>query len=652
MKKTLLFIGALMCGTFLFSQYTPFEDVSFSDETIEIPEEFNDSDEIILFQNRKVEIVSGSEGVEEYVMVHEKTLVNSDDAIEKNNRLYISFRSNERIVLNKNRVILPDGTVIELNDDDIHEETDTETGRSYAYYAVKGIEKGAMIEKLYVKQVAPNLTDNSFAFQFSAPIIQSQFELIHPDFLGFKTKSYNGLMEPHVDENRYEDKISIYVSDSLIFPINTEEKLANISKHRKYFRYKLHENYSKGTKNFYNYNNFAKNAYSNLVFELPKKDVKAIDKFTKDLNITDNMYLNVLEIEHLVKTTIINDYYYDKNNSLADLIKAKKGTVLDVLVLYKSIFDKFDIPAEFVFTTDRFDMYFDPEFETTNNLTYGLLYFKELDMFLDPRNKSYRIPLINSGHAHNHGLRLKEKEYSGTILPVADLMFIEAPSMQLTTDTMNITIDFTSDIANPKVTSHMNFGGYSGAHLQGIVDQVPEDRYEEILEDILKNYSADAEMDKKEVLNNGVANMGKKNLILNLEFQGKDLTQKAGDKYLFKLGETIGKQQEIYQSEKRMMPVEIDYPHYYYRTLTVILPDGYKVSNPETATFDFKTIMDDKEEAVFTSSYTVENNTYSIENIEYYNTVLFPLEKFESYQNVLNAAADFNKIVWVIEKSE
>ena len=652
MKNTLTLIFFFLAITFVSAQTEPFMDYNFSNEEIEIPAEFADKEEIILFQNRKREIVADGKTTTEYTLFHDKTLVNSDEAIEKNNRIYISYSSEEKILKNENRVISPDGKITVLNDDDIHEETDTETRRNYAYYAVKGLEKGSIIETIYVKQVYPRLSDNNISFQFSAPIIKSTFELIYQDYLIFKYKSYNGLSEAVMDEEKYEDRISLSIEETNIPAINYEAKLANPSRHRKSFRYRLFGNKENGNTNFYNYNQFVSNAYTNICYELSKKETKTLIKFIDDIELTDDDYDNILNIEHLVKTNIVNDRYYGENEDIVDILKAKKGTVIDALILYKAIFDHLEIPAEFVFTTDRFEMSFDKEFETTNNLSYGLIYFPEQKMYLDPRNKTLRVPLINDGHTHNNGIRFKEKEFAGEIMAVADPIFIEPVSMHVTKDTMKIVIDFTEDISNPKINSYVNFGGYSGAYLQGIVDQVPEDQYEDIIDGILKNYTADVEIYEKEIINNGLKYAGKENFAIKLEFQGEDMIQKAGNKYLFKIGETIGRQQEIYQTEDRVLPVEINYPHYYYRTLEVKLPNGYKITNPESANFNYKVVMDEKEEAIFTSTYEQNDRNYIIENIEYYDAVMYPIEQFEAYKSVLNAAADFNKIVWVIEKTE
>jgi len=54
--------------------------------------------------------------------------------------------------------------------------------------------------------------------------------------------------------------------------------------------------------------------------------------------------------------------------------------------------------------------------------------------------------------------------------------------------------------------------------------------------------------------------------------------------------------------------------------------------------------------AEFISTYKIDGNTIVIENLEYYTKVNFPLDIYNDYVKVINAAADFNKIKLVIEK--
>ena len=55
-------------------------------------------------------------------------------------------------------------------------------------------------------------------------------------------------------------------------------------------------------------------------------------------------------------------------------------------------------------------------------------------------------------------------------------------------------------------------------------------------------------------------------------------------------------------------------------------------------------------QAQFISDYTFENNVVKVIIDEYYNRVDWPVDLFEDYKRVINAAADFNKVVLYIEK--
>jgi hypothetical protein len=61
--------------------------------------------------------------------------------------------------------------------------------------------------------------------------------------------------------------------------------------------------------------------------------------------------------------------------------------------------------------------------------------------------------------------------------------------------------------------------------------------------------------------------------------------------------------------------------------------------------------MNNKKEAGFSSTYKKEGNNIIVENSEYYNVVKYPLEYFDTYKSIINAAADFNKLVLVLTKN-
>jgi hypothetical protein len=54
--------------------------------------------------------------------------------------------------------------------------------------------------------------------------------------------------------------------------------------------------------------------------------------------------------------------------------------------------------------------------------------------------------------------------------------------------------------------------------------------------------------------------------------------------------------------------------------------------------------------AIFRSSYTLEGKTLKVVLDEYYKRLDYSLEEFEEYRKVINAAADFNKVVVYLEQ--
>jgi hypothetical protein len=107
---------------------------------------------------------------------------------------------------------------------------------------------------------------------------------------------------------------------------------------------------------------------------------------------------------------------------------------------------------------------------------------------------------------------------------------------------------------------------------------------------------------------------------------------------------------ELYQEEKRTLPVEIDYPHSYLRRVRILLPEGVTVKNLDKLAMAYQTNISGKKVAEFTTTYDAKPTEITIENVEYYNIVNYPLANFEEYRAVINAAADFNKVVLVLSK--
>jgi len=73
------------------------------------------------------------------------------------------------------------------------------------------------------------------------------------------------------------------------------------------------------------------------------------------------------------------------------------------------------------------------------------------------------------------------------------------------------------------------------------------------------------------------------------------------------------------------------------------------VKNPEDLVFNI-TPDTQNNSAGFVSSYELKGNQLVVTVFEYYNETSYPVSQYFIYENVMNAAADFNKVVLVMDK--
>jgi len=646
----------LACLIFLnanqsFAQEYSFKNYSWDEKpNLEIPENYKNLNEVILDRTEKIELTISGTVAKQFHMKHERIYINADDAIERNNKIYIPFNLDESVLLNKARVILKSGKIILLDKKDIKEEINEETQVKYNFFAVNGLEKGAIIEKVYILEEQLEIDGTTILMQDEYPIANLNFELIVPEHLVFKTKSYNGLSEVKIDSESTPKKLILSINEKSIAALDNDEKYSNWYANLKTFRYKLDENLISGAKNLYNFKEFATNFYDRSHPELDKKQLKAIDDFCKNIPKSNDLQEQIWNIENKVKKTIAYNRYLDASENLAEVLKIKQANQMDIIKLYFAIFNNFKIENNLVFSSNRFKNLFDKDFESYENLSEILFYFPSIKKYIAPTQIEFRIPLFPIYLGNNYGLFIKEKAFAGVNMGIGEIKFIEIPGTEITHDTMDITVDFTTNIENPLITNNMTYGGYSALNFQPIKDFVSADEYKKILKSVSENYTAGAEYKTLTTANDGTDYIGKNTFHLDLSFEGKDLIQKAGESYLFSIGQTIGKQMELYQESKRTLPVEIDYPHSYSRKIKILLPKGTTVKNLEKFAMNYKTEIEGKTQAEFSSNYKQTDNEIIIENTEYYNIINYPKESFDQYKAVINAAADFNKIVLVVNK--
>lgn len=588
----------------------------------------------------------------EFYLEHKAYFLNSDDAIEDYNKIYLPYNSDSELLVNKARVINPSGKIIDLDDSKILTATDDETKRTYKYFAFEGIEKGSFIEYMYVVKRSPGYKGKRISFQDDFKKKNVEFDLFAPSNLFFKFKSYNGLRE-------VEEDTIITTKNHWSFKLPEVKKLeeesqALYSAERQFIIYALDSNSANNTKDITSYGSVAQNVYDFYNAELSKKTKNALKKLIKELKINDDADLDskIRTIENYIKTNIFAaEFSNEKLSDLDAILEDKVASDTGVLKLFIAMFNELNIKHEMVFTCSRKFMHFDKSFEANIFLQDIIIYFPKTKKYLTPNENESRYGFPSGYLTDTNGLFIKQVKVGDFVSAVGKIKHIKPIKAKYSKDNMIIDVNFDDDdISSTTINFKRSMSGYYGMFIHPFIDLVkPEDK-KELIEGFAQNLDEDATINETKFENDKSELFGIKPIVFDINFTSEAFVEKAGNKYLFKVGELIGPQMELYQEKERVLPLENEFQRSYERTINVTIPEGYTVANLDDINID--NIYDEKGKTLlsFKSFYQLEDNILKITADEYYNINRIPVKIYEDYRRVINSAADFNKITLVLVK--
>lgn len=591
-------------------------------------------------------------GLIEYFLEHKVYFLNSDDAIEAYNKVYLPYSSDAKLEVNKARVITKEGNIINLDDSKILTATDEESNRTFKYFAFEGIEKGSYIEYLYVVNRYPGYKGKRINFQSDFPKNNVEFDLFAPKNLIFKFKSYNGLNDVETDtiiENKRHWSFKIPKIEAL-----EREALAAYSANKKYIVYALDENTASETKDITSYASVSQNIHNFYNKDISKKIESELNKFLKEINYDENATLEskIKSVESYIKTNVyLAEANSDKLSSLEDILKDKVANEKGIIKLYAALFKQMGVKFEFVYTCERDYMFFDKDFEANNFLTDLLFYFPKSKKYLSPSVSESRFGFPPAFLTDTYGLFIKEVVIGDFKSAVGKIKQIKPVKAENTVDKMIIDVNFDSeDLTQVNVKLMKSMTGYYALYIHPYMDLIkPEDK-DQIIESFAKNLDEDAEISASNVTNEDPKLFGEKPLVFNVDFSSSAFVEKAGKKYLFSVGDLIGPQTELYQEKERILPVDSEFERSYFRTIKIAIPEGYTVANLDDINISNQYSNTKNEQLMsFDSSYTIEGNTLTIIADEHYRINHVGTDIYEDYRRVINSAADFNKITLVLE---
>lgn len=647
MNKLIIVLAVTLLGTMANAQELLYNGIDWEESPTwsEMDTVYNEKQEVVLKYEIIVETAFSEaydNNLVEYYTIHKKIRVLGDDAIQGNNKVYIGMGGVAELVEAKARVITPDGTVIDFDEDKILDSEGGDGIQAHKYFAIDGAVKGADIEYTYTVLRGPSLDGRRFDMQGEYIRKDVDFTFATPSNLEFLFKSYNGFPEM-VQDTVYEER-NVYTAHSDSIGLLEDEDYSAYDKNLQHVIYKLHYNSYNRKSNITSFGEISQNIFEIYYGEFDKKDKKALEKMISECGAkkatTDLEKLRLFE--NYLKSTF-NIIVGVPASSISDVVA--NGYVSSTGMNFMAIqgIRLMGIKHEFVLTCDRFEDYFDEDFEHYAVLNNAFLYFPTLKMYMAPDEAAYRIGIIPSSWTDQDGLFISEVSIGDVSAGLGKVKYIKPMATELTQDNMEVFVNL-ENLEEPIIDFTRAISGYSSYWFQANYTLRDEDQRKEIDELFIKFADENGEMINYEVTGVTAENVGVAPVVYKGQMKAPSIVEKAGSKYLLKVGELIGQQGEMYQEKERKTDIVHDHNMIYNRTIKIVIPEGYEVSGLEK--FNVNEVYPAENPTIsFISSYTQTGNVIEITVKEQYDDMFFDKSEIDNFRRIINAAANFNKIV-------
>lgn len=589
---------------------------------------------------------------EYYYTRHLVVYINSDKAIEQFNRVAIPLHDKLFIASIDARTISPDGRITKLSrETDYKEVLNYENLGPYLLFAFAAVETGSVIEYKYTFQKTFKLNGTEL-FSSKYPVLEAEFSLLQPkEHFGVTWKDYNSDFQELDAEAAKTDKRDHLRITSAVAG-RPEESYAPGNAALTRIEYHLIPKADKLLTNDMLWEKKGKSIWENINNQ-ERADIKACKKLAKKI-IPENASPEekIRAIESYLKKNI--RYESRSNSDDADyphkIIARKTASDLGLVRMYHNLSKQAGVKCMTVLTLSRYQKTFDPEFASFAYLHEFVLFFPELNSYISPSAYDMRYGFIPEDLICQQGLFIGEKSenhlFEYYIRPLV------CQTWEKSLSNTDATVRFDLDAVRADVAFQQTYTGYSAINKQDykLVISGEKDQQDYIL-NTLKYYSAKNEPKNIAVIGDKEEDLCRNPFIIKMDYSSEELIEKAGTKYIFHIGDLIGPQSQLYKDTlPRLSWVENEFNRGYVHKLVLEIPEGYKVSNPDAVNFDVKLGPDNDEITRFHSWYTIEGNRMIVEVKEMYGTIRHPKEYFEAFRKVINAAADFNKVVLYLEK--
>jgi len=436
-------------------------------------------------------------------------------------------------------------------------------------------------------------------------------------------------------------------------PALHEEQYALYSANRGRIEYIFHKNKDRSSTTYHSWANAAQTYYKAL-YTVDKKADKKVGSLLGKLKIKGmSEEEKIKTIEKYIKTEyeIKSVEGIEGGEEILNITENMYSSEMGITRLFVAMFEIAGIEHQLGITNDKTEHRFDKDFMTWNYLNDFVFWFPAGDKYMSPVSFEYRygtVPVINSSV---YGMFLKRVQIGDMTTAVPVFRYIPSPSCKESFTNLEVDVTFPGDIDCALVDLKHLYGGEAGIPIKPYFEFLPEQDRDALLEQLVKSIGEDVEIIEKAVFNTSLdASPFEEPLTVRAKVKYQSAVERAGENYIFNIGKLIGGQVEMYQDHSRQQPIDIDFMHELDRVISFTVPDGYNVKGLEDLKINIEYSTDGKKSMGFISDYEVKGDIVKVHVYEYYALIEYPIEQYEEFREVINAAADFNKISLLFEK--
>ena len=588
-----------------------------------------------IFSNHYVEYFNSKFSDEVYIYEthHMKTKINkiTDDS---NNEIFISKINVSEIVDVKSKIINDDTTVtygFEEMKKMINKSTSSE---NYNYYKIPGIKEQDIVEVIYTVKRDFNFNGNKI-IEESYPILSSKFILIENNFKS-NIKIYNSF-NSFVEDTLIDGKKSKLINFKNLDATSNEQYSTPIANKIK-VSYQCYENREDVSQTEY-WNNLVQNLRE-LFFPSSINPI-AIDLFNEiqknNISIPENEISISNKIDEYIKNNFIISDDDDPNlNEISYIFDNKISNDFSIIQVYTNLLKAAKVDYEVAISCNRYFLKFDPELFDPNQLREFVIYLPNSEKYISPNRIEYRVSEAPDDLLGNYGVFIdKNLDYYFSEITQSDKNFSEIKK--------KIEISIPKNLKKLKIKENRSFSGYWAIMNRNYVSLSENEET-----DFLIDYFTISGLNNKKVTNYNIKNFNNSNnsfntpLKINSTITTTELIEEVDGLVYLKVGKVIGLQSNLFDDNKRINEIEINFPNSYEYEIDIEIPNGYRVSDYSELNKSKEFIsVDGSISAKFDSKATLNNNTIYIVIEEFYKNLRYDKGRYQEFREVINAAAKF-----------